>query len=229
VRDVIFKVLLVLATTTVAAPVAIQLENNSVPIPLLSGHTEAQVGELIRVSTGAETVKWIVIPEVVDYQEFDVGSLAISFREPGDYIIIAATLKAGVIALERHDVSVIGGYTPCPVPDKIPDTPKPTPPTPKEVTLADKIVGWCDELKVSKDLAAKVGSNFQRVANSKTIKTSADIVKETASLNKLVPPGPHSDVIGKVQAEVLLRPPTGLDEYRVLWNEIAEGFLSYSD
>jgi len=227
VRDLYCKILFVIATTIVSIPISMEFDRSSEVTPLLSGPTTAEIGELLRVSTGADVVKWMVVPEVSDYQEFDKGSLAICFRMPGNYIIIAATLKGSELALEKHEITVISSNTPKPTPTPTPDESPDE--TPGVLTLADQIVLWCQEAKVSKDLSAKVGSNFQRVANSKTIKSTQGMVTETASLNKLVPPGSHSEVVGKVQATLLATPPNGLDEYRTLWIEIGSGFLNYSD
>jgi hypothetical protein len=195
--------------------------------PPLVAPAEAEVGELVRIHSGSEQVKWMIIPEVIDYQEYGVGSLAISFRAPGDYIVVAAT-GGHFLELQKRVITVTGNAGPeTPKTPEIPLVPEVSKP-PGVSTLASQVTAWCQEAKVTPSVAARLAENFSTIASSSSVSDVSTLLRETATLNSLIPAGSHQQVLAKVQAAIIKPPrPESVEDYRKIWKEVSEGFSAY--
>lgn len=130
------------------------------------------VGELIRLDvTGstAESFKWLLVPQSVDFEFYDGGKKAVfSARTPGSYMFIIACASGGTVDVVTHVVAIgDGGVSP-----PTPPTP-PTPPNPDDpiipVPLSDlqsRIIKWCTDSKLPKLEASKLAASFSSVAST---------------------------------------------------------------
>lgn len=188
-----------------------------------------EVGELIRLDvTGskAQSFKWILVPESVDFEVYDEGRRAVfSARTAGKYMFIVACASEGSVDVATHTV-VIGNS---------PDNPPP-PPTPE---LTAQIVGWCADAKVSKDEAKSLASSFRSVASSIAAgvnTTPEDITKATSDANRAAL-GDALDswipVLKQIQGVLRAAAESGklqtASQHQEMWTAIAEALEAYAN
>jgi hypothetical protein len=236
---------ILLATAIFAVPIGITVYRGNVAPPLspiftpvegpaIDGVNTAVVGELVRLTVDGEKVKWTCLPPVNDLETYGASNekCVVSFRQNGEYTVVAAVVKDSELSLETHKIAVGGvAFTPNPT--------NPTVPTPGAVTLDSDLVNrvrsWCIEYKVEKAQAAKLASNFQQVAGEiqvGSIKTTGEIIGKTANLNSAISLSGFDGVLARIQSYLTQQADSGQlvtpEQHAKVWFSIASGLNSYA-
>lgn len=221
--------------TGISIPIAIALYQPDSPEPFFEdrgivGQDSAEPGELVRLRAYGEGVKWIILPNVPDYQVFgEAGeNMVVSFRSPGEYTVVAATLNAGTIQIETLTIKVAGA-TP-------PPRPVPTPVDNYNKDIATKVATWSKEVSLPKDLAAEVADKFAIVVaeiNNGQINTAEGVVARTSQLMRGLPLAPYVDLLTKLQNLMSDEADAGrlttMPDHAYLWQSAEQGFRIYSE
>lgn len=86
------------------------------PVPtaqiVLDAPSSARVGELVRLDASgstADSYKWVLVPESVDFEVYAEGSKAVfSARAPGEYLFFVSVAKDGKVDSIVHRIRIIG-------------------------------------------------------------------------------------------------------------------------
>jgi hypothetical protein len=199
-----------------------------------------EVGELIRFDvseSNAESFKWLLVPESVDFEVYDDGKRAVfSARKPGEYMFIVACAYKGTVDVTTHVVTIVG---PDPQPD--PDDPDEYPVVPKPAegaSLVEWMPYWCSQAKRPKDETMRLAASFESVAatiSAGVNTTPQEIIAATgdanrqalgASMQAWMPVLQNLQAVLKTRAEVGTL--TTADQHAEAWREIAEGLRGYA-
>ena len=200
----------------------------------IDGASTAVIGELVRLSVDGEKVKWTCLPPVNDLETYGAFNekCVVSFRQNGEYTVVAAVVKDDTLTLESHRIAVGGAVF-------VPDPSNPTVPPPGTValdsSLSGKVVTWCRESKVDKAKAAKLALNFQQVVSeiqTGSVRTTGEIIGRTANLNSGADLAGFDSVMARVQAELTSRADAGSlvtpEQHASVWASIAAGLQTYA-
>ena len=79
---------------------------------VLKAPSTARVGELVRLDASestADSYKWVLVPESVDFEVYAKGSKAVfSARQPGEYLFFVSVAKNGTVDSIVHRVRILG-------------------------------------------------------------------------------------------------------------------------
>jgi hypothetical protein len=79
---------------------------------VLAAPNSARIGELVRLDvseSSADSFKWILVPDAVDFLVYDAGARAVfSARREGEFRFIVACAKGGEVDVVTHVVRIIG-------------------------------------------------------------------------------------------------------------------------
>jgi hypothetical protein len=212
-------------------------EPGSVAEIVVNAQELAEVGELVRFDVSnsvAESFKWLLVPESVDFEVYDEGKRAVfSARRSGEYMFIVACAYQGTVDVTMHVVTIEGDN---PLPPN-PDTP--VVPKPNEGSLfIDWIPYWCSQAQCLKYETLQVAGSFEGVAAQISAGVLIDvesIIEATANANRqalgdsLVLWLP---VLREIQTELKSRAEAGtlttLEQHATVWREIAKGMRDYA-
>lgn len=182
----------------------------------------AEVGEMVRLSYPGRSVEWILPTD--DAVSVDSDTMAVSFREPGRYEVIAAAKVGDSVQVIREYIEVAGKPTPAPDIEPVPE-PSPSPSVP---TLTQYIYELCKEADAPKDTCRKVAANFIEAAS--TTSSIETLISKTSQLNRKIDQSGVAEVLAQAEKRFA-------SEYRGLpyldhqcaWDEVAQGFLKWSN
>jgi hypothetical protein len=199
---------------------------------------KGEVGELIRLDVSestAESYKWILVPDCIDFQVYDDGEKAVfSARKPGEYMFIVACACQGTVDVKTH-VITIEGYNPGPIPpdDNPPDIPQPD----VNASLLQWIPYWCAQQKRPYSEALQLAASFESVASiiaSGVPMTAEEIIASTSKSNKQALGDEIENwkpVLIEIQSVLKTRAMAGTlvtpEEHIATWREIAQGLRAY--
>ena len=210
-------------------PVAFLVTTSS-PVDSFVGYTSefvgqetAEVGELVRFLADGELVRWECLPNTGDSESYGEHNenYVVSFRQPGQYTVIAAIYGNGDLAIHSQTVTVGGTVAVDPI--------KPLPPVGKvDPELVSKVEGWVGKYQVEKQAAAALSQSFSQVSagiKEGTLTTPGQIITRTAELNSDIPL--NEGLMAELQAYLTSRSDAGTlltaEQHLVVWNSIALG------
>jgi hypothetical protein len=172
-----------------------------------------------------------------DNQAYGEGNLSycISFREPGEYTVVAAILAGENVHVVKYVLQVEG-----PVTVVVPDEPPPVDPPVVDPIMADpalvqKVQAAAVKARANKTRTADVGEVFAKVAEEirdGSLKQGGEITNRTALLNRELNLSGLGQLMGSLQTIILQAEENGrLDDaegYLVVWLSIAEGLGKYA-
>ena len=209
-------------------PDDVQIEN--VAKVVIDAQEIAEVGELVRfdlTKSVAETFKWILVPEVADFEVYGDGQRAVfSARKPGSYMFIIGCAYEGTVDVAVHIVTVEGNDPP--------DVLRPD----AKASLDKWVSYWCSVNSLPKDEAEKLAGSFEGVAAqiaADVLQEAGDIIKATSEANKQALGDSLSDwlpVLRELQTTMKTLAGQGKlttpDQHQALWGEIAKGLRYYA-
>lgn len=181
-----------------------------------------EVGELVRFDVSESTVDgitWQILPYTEDFEVIEDGRRAFfSARAEsagGTFLIMVAGAKDGQAFLLHHTIAVAG---------------QPGPPVPE--TLAIRVTSWAKKVadyEKRKDHAMALAGVFRKLAEADDVKVE-QMIEATATANSAILGAdldkwmPFLEALGKeldayVEADQL----TTKEQYKEIWNQIAEG------
>lgn len=193
------------------------------PKATISGPTNAQVGELVRleVNVSADDFQWVVIPESTDF-EITANKAVFSARREGVYLFIAAYCYRDKVYLLRHEITI---GNPPPGPEPGPGPGPPTPPPGPEADIQELIPYWCKTLNIPAETRVKLASNFSTTAAAASTgqyTNVQDLVAATASLNK---PLGADELLDNITKYIVAKAQAGeletMNQHVILWNQIS--------
>lgn len=201
------------------------VQSENVAKVVINAQETAEVGELVRfdlTESTAESFKWILVPEAVDFEVYCEGQRAVfSARKPGSYMFIIGCAYEGTVDVAVHIVTVEGD-------------------DPPDVTASlDKWVSyWCSVNALPKDEAGKLAGSFESVAAqiaADVLQEAEDIIKATSDANKQALGDSLSNwlpVLRELQTTMKTLAGQGKlttpDQHQALWGEIAKGLRYYA-
>jgi len=221
---------LMLIATALGGPVAVdqamEIQDQVIESVVIEGPSEAKVGELVKLTVTGSRPSWL--PPVEDaYVDDDL--CVVSFREPGEYQVIASSVAGRSTRVVKHVVTV-GSPEPTPAPDAAPEPPPAPVPDDQSVlesTLIRDVEAWCQEANADKSVCKQLGDNFIYAAS-----TSDDIdelLQKVAERNRKVNQRSVATVLTKIQ-EHLYENLAGEDfvTHQCAFSDIGQGFLQYA-
>lgn len=146
------------------------------------------VGELIRFDVSesvAESFKWLLVPESVDFEVYDNGKRAVfSARKPGDYMFVVACGYKGTVDVTTHMVTIRPNEND--VPPEPDDWPVIVPPT-AGAGISKYVTYWCAQEKLPQADTKKLAGSFESIAamiSAGVYKTPQEIIEATGAANK---------------------------------------------
>lgn len=199
------------------------------------------VGELIRFDVSesvAESFKWLLVPESVDFEVYDEGKRAVfSARKAGEYMFVVACAYKGTVDVTTHVVTIGGGGPVGPDPPD-PGTYPVLPDPGVDASLKAKLSYWCSQAKRPTNEAAQLAGSFDSVAAmvaAGVYTTPQEIIEATGTANKealgerlkaWVP------VLRKLQDEFQQMAQDGelvtMDQHAETWREVAAALRYYT-
>jgi hypothetical protein len=193
------------------------------------------VGQLARLQASGDKADWSCVPDSA--QAYGEGNLSycISFREPGEYTVVAAILAGENVHVVKYVLQVEG-----PVTVVVPDEPPPVDPPVVDPIMADpalvqKVQAAAVKARANKTRTADVGEVFAKVAEEirdGSLKQGGEITNRTALLNRELNLSGLGQLMGSLQTIILQAEENGrLDDaegYLVVWLSIAEGLGKYA-
>jgi hypothetical protein len=216
-------ILLFLCLTSATLYVATQ-ETIDTPVSqakiVLVAPTSARIGELVRLDvseSNAESFKWLLVPDSVDFLVFDSGRRAVfSGREAGVYQIIVGCAKGNTVDFILHTIRVTG-----------------PPEVPASGNFAELIPYWMWSYPFPTEECTALADSFEEVAARTTLLTPGDWIKATAEANRTVLGSRTEEwgiILDKIGAELLRKAEAGElltpEDHKKVWLEIAEGLRS---
>jgi hypothetical protein len=203
----------------------------------LNAPDKGVVGELIRldVSTSvADSFKWLLVPESVDFQVYDDGRKAVfSARKPGSYMFVIACAKDGFVDVMTHVVHIVKPGDPDPT-IKYPVVEKPQP----GASLTNLLPYWCAEARRTQEEALALAESFESVAAAiagGAYTTPVEISRATGEANRAALGDSLASwmpVLSKLQGELKRRADAKEletpEQHAEAWREIAQGLLDYA-
>lgn len=188
------------------------------------GQETAQVGELCRFLAEGEIVRWECLPHSGDSESYGDHNenFVISFRNPGNYTIVAAIYQEGELTIHTQPVTVEGVIHVDPT----------VPPTPSDLDteLITKVKGWVEKYQVQSDICTSLASNFNQVAaliKNGDLVTPGQIIAKTASVNQDLKL--DENLMAELQAYLTSQADLGNlktpEQHLVAWNSIAKGLM----
>lgn len=198
----------------VSPPVAAPAEAKIV----LVAPTSARVGELVRLDvseSSADSYKWILIPDSVDFLVYDSGARAVfSARGPGEYRFIVACAKGSTVDVVTHVVKVLG-----------------SPEQPTTDSLTEWIPYWNGQIGLPKEECERVATVFESVAGRALTLNGPQEWWNTTSEDAKKALGDRAidwkPLLDKIGAALHKRATSGIittqQDYAKAWLEVAQG------
>jgi len=193
---------------------------------------EVVVGEMVRLVAEGKLVKWRCFPMNPDCEVYgEKGEkYVISFREPGQYLIVFAVYNRGVLEIKHVDLVVKAKEPDVVIP---PDDDDPViAPQP----LTQNVLLWCEESGAKKDVCLALSKNFATVAREirdGQLTTPDEVISRTAELNSSLDLASTEAVLAKIQAYLINAADTGsldsMNSHALVWAAISEGFSVYAE
>jgi hypothetical protein len=217
-----------------------------VPEPVIFSDVEViaendvlEVGELGRLEASGEKADWSCVPDSADGQSYGPGNLSycISFREVGQYTVVAAILADGEVHVVKYTLQVEGPVTVIVDPPVV-DPPVVDPPT--DIIQADpelvaKVQAAALRSHASKTRTGDVGEVFATVAEeirSGDLSGSTNVINRTAVLNRELNVSGLGKLMGSLNVIIMQQDESGkLDDDEgclEVWLSIAEGLNNYA-
>lgn len=119
---------------------------------VLNAPSSARVGELVRLdasASSADSFKWVLVPESVDFEVYAEGKKAIfSAREKGTYLFIVAAARGGSVDIKTIKIEIKG-----------------PPSEPEDVSdVRGHVKFWLEQNPVSDASRHKLADAFTRIA-----------------------------------------------------------------
>ena len=208
-------VLLAVAATLggpVAVDQAIKMNDRPAVEVVIGGPSEAEIGELIRLTLTGTKTAWKM--PTTDIYIIDDNNAIVTFREPGEYTIIASALDGRRTAIAEHTIMVLG-----------PPAPKPQPNLP---SLTDTVYQWCVDSDAPKPKCKTLGRNFMTAAESAV--TIEGILSSVAKANRKADQKGCEQVLARIQQHLFDNlSGDGFNQHRDAFNEIGVGLLKWSE
>jgi len=203
---------------------------------IIKAQTTAEVGELVRLDVSAsqaESFKWILVPDSVDFEVYNEGrSATFSARKEGEYMFIVACAYKGKVDVMTHTITV---GNPGPNPNDYPRVLRPD----SEATVGEWVPYWCALTMRPKEGALKLAESFEGVATTISAgvnTTPAEIIKATGDSNRQALGDSVEDwkpFLLSLQNEFKKRAAEGTllspDQHADMWREVAAGLRAYAD
>lgn len=213
--------LLLAVATIVGGPLAvdhaIQVNEEVVASVTVNGPNVAEIGELVHLTLTGDRPAWKLPP--VDVFRVDDNNVVLSFREPGDYVIIASASAGGYTTIIEHTITVLGPPEPAPVPE-----PDPVP-NAAEDSLVDIVRQWCVDSNAPKLTCLQLGENFLTASNQDGIDS---ILISVAKANRKVNQKGCERVLAQIQQHLFDNlSGKGTSQHQLAFAQIGEGLSSY--
>jgi hypothetical protein len=206
------------------------VQSEDVARVVINAQEIAEVGELVRfdlTESTAESFKWILVPEAVDFEVYCDGQRAVfSARKPGSYMFIIGCAYEGTVDVAVHIVTVEGNDPPNILRPNV------------NASLDKWVPYWCSVNTLPKDEADKLAGSFEGVAAqiaADVLQEAEDIIKATSDANKQALGDSLSDwlpVLRELQTTMKTLAGQGKlttpDQHQALWGEIAKGLRYYA-
>jgi hypothetical protein len=219
----IATVLLLIASALggpVAVDHAIEVQEEIIASVAIEGPSEVEVGELVQLKVTGDRPSWLT---PVD-DAYVADSLCIlSFREPGEYEVIASSIAGRATRVVRHNITV--GKPVPPAPPEPEPAPEPVVKIGGELTTL--VYSWCVEAKADTDVCKELGDNFVYAAS--TSETIDELLEKVATRNRKVEQRSVRTVLAKIQQHLYDElAGEGFVEHQCAFDEIGQGFLQYA-
>jgi hypothetical protein len=185
---------------------------------VLVAPTSARVGELVRLDVSesvADSFKWLLVPDSVDFLVFDSGKRAVfSGREVGVYQVIVGCAKDNTVDFILHTIRVVG-----------------PPALPADGNFAELIPYWMWVTPFPTEECTALADSFEAIAaRIDDLPTPEDWIKATSEANRTVLGEQISvwgSILDKIGAELAKKAESGElstpEDHQKVWMEIAEG------
>jgi len=205
--------------------------------PGIIGPDAVEIGELARMETAGEKVKWDCIPQIADGQTYGENGTkyVASFRKPGVYTVIAAVYLQEEVHILQLEITVEGPPEPVVV---VPPTPPGPEPDPFPINIVDpvlveQVATWCKG--TSKRKVKEVAQVFVTVSSeiaSGRLSTTGEIINRTAILNKEINLVGMNNLMTRIQTYLTMQADSGslvtLQDHLTVWKSIAQGLNQYA-
>lgn len=190
------------------------------PVPtakiVLNAPSTARVGELVRLDASqstADTFKWVLVPESVDFEVYAEGKKAVfSARSPGTFQFVLGIAKSGTVDVIVHTIHILG-----------------PPDEPTDIRNVESHVAfWLWSVQASDEEKQSLADAFDKVAEMGLGEAPAWIYETKRAVeDALGDAKPRWDTFLKQlggymqqlgEAGVMIEP----DEHAQIWREIAE-------
>lgn len=205
--------------------------NTPATVLVFDAPESAVVGELVKISFSGDKAEWIL--PVEDSIRIDSHTVAMSFRNPGTYQVIASGIVDGAVRISTIEIKVAGEPTVAvpdekPIPTPIEVIVVPTPPVSVlERTLADDVYDWCVDANSPKETCVQLADNF--IAAASNTSSVTELISKTAALNRDVDQTGVEDILARAQAKLIAEyKGKSFIEHQCAWDEIAQGFYKYA-
>lgn len=218
---------LILVATALGAPPAInqavKIQDDVVSSVVISGPTEVVVGELVELTVAGSRPSWLL---PTDDCYITGNTVITSFRQKGEFQIIASAVAGGSTCVTKHTINVVA---------KVADTddaPEPTP-EPDDVVLPNpdltkEVLLWCKTSDAPVEACKKLGNNFIDAASRAT--TTDDLLARIAKSNRAVNQKGCEQVLAQIQQYLFSNlQDQDFEAHRCAFSEIGDGFKLYSE
>ena len=203
--------LLLVVATALGGPVAVQIgiDEQEVESVEIIGPNNAEVGELVHLQLIGQRTSWKL--PITDTYRIDDNNVVLSFREPGEYVVIASAVAGRRTSIVEHVITVLGP----PEPDPIVTS-----------TLTDLVYQWCVDAEAPTASIEKLGYNFLAASQQDSIET---ILAFVASANREVSQVGCEDVLTRIQQHLFDQlSGKGVAAHQLAFAQIGEGLLKYT-
>lgn len=219
-KKTVGAVLLAVAATLGGPPAVEKAIDVATPVTVnvaIDGPTEVEVGELCHLTLTGTNPSWRLPTE--NFYAVDLNTVVVSFREPGEFVIIAAAYTGEYTAIVSHVVTVHGTE---PAPEPEPDPEREV----TEHTLSDVVYDWCVASDAPTAAIEKIGTNFLAAAKQPSIET---ILSFVASNNRKVKQDGCEQVLAQIQQHLFDNlSGQGVAAHQEAFTLIGEGLLKYT-
>ena len=209
-------------------------------VEVIAENDVLEVGQLGRLTASGEKADWSCVPDSADGQSYGEGNLSycISFREAGQYTVVAAILADGEVNVVTYVLQVEGPVTVIVDPPVViipPPGPPNIDPINADPALVAKVQAAAVKSRANKTRTADVAEVFALVAQELKdgeLEGSTEAINRTAVLNRELNVSGLGKLMGSINVIIMQEDESGkLDDVAgclEVWLSIAAGLNNYA-